>query len=133
MGGTNKAIFYKKCCELGTDDKIKMYKSIYQKTTLEYWVEEYKNYLKERIYKSELIKIYLGNKLKYSIKAVLDLRDTILKYFKTPSDFNETSIKAQINLTAHHFSKEMFNKKSSLIYNFINNIKILFFNKRDFF
>lgn len=71
MGGTNKAIFYKKCCELGTDDKIKMYKSIYQKTTLEYWVEEYKNYLKERIYKSELIKIYLGNKVPLEIYFII--------------------------------------------------------------
>ena len=71
MGGTNKAIFYKKCCELGTDDKIKLYKSIYQKTTLEYWVEEYKNYLKERIYKSELIKIYLGNKVPLEIYFII--------------------------------------------------------------
>tara|TARA_B000000477_G_scaffold123307_1_gene128597 strand:+ start:126 stop:4079 length:3954 start_codon:yes stop_codon:yes gene_type:complete len=66
------------------------------------------------------VKFYLGNKIKYSIKAVLELRDTILKYFKTHSDFNETSIKAQINLNAHHFSKEIFTKKSSLIYNFIS-------------
>jgi len=66
------------------------------------------------------VKFYLGNKMKYSIKAVLELRDTILKYFGTHSDFNETLIKAQINLNAHYFSKEIFNKKSSLIYNFIN-------------
>jgi len=66
------------------------------------------------------VKLYLGNKIKYSIEAVLKLRDTILEYFKKTSDFNETSIKAQINLNAHYFSKEIFNKKSALIYNFIN-------------
>jgi hypothetical protein len=66
------------------------------------------------------VKFYLGNKIKYSIKAVLDLRDTILKYFNNNSDFNETSIKAQISLNAHFFSKEIFNTKSSLIYNFIS-------------
>lgn len=71
MGGTNKAIFYKKCCELGTNDKIKLYKSIYQKTTLEYWVEEYKNYAKERLYKNELIKIYLGNKVPLEIYFII--------------------------------------------------------------
>lgn len=71
MGGTNKAIFYKKCCELGTNDKIKLYKSIYQKTTLEYWVEEYKNYIKERLYKSELIKFYLGDKVPLEIYFII--------------------------------------------------------------
>jgi hypothetical protein len=66
------------------------------------------------------VKFYLGNKIKYSIQAVLELRDTILKYFKTYTNFNETSIKAQVNLNAHYFSKDVFINKSSLIYNFIN-------------
>lgn len=71
MGGTNKAIFYKKCCELGTKDKIKIYKSIYQKTTLEFWVKEFKYYIIQRIYKSELIKIYLGNKVPLEIYFII--------------------------------------------------------------
>jgi len=66
------------------------------------------------------VKFYLGTKIRYSIEAVFKLRDDILEYFKNYINFNETSIKAQVNLNAYYFSKEIFNKKSALIYNFIN-------------
>lgn len=65
MGGTNKAIFYKKCCEL-TKDKNK-YAGMYQKTSLDFWVTEYKFYFYQRIHKSEVIKIYLGNRVPLEI------------------------------------------------------------------
>lgn len=61
MGGTNKAIFYAKCCELSTDKN--KYKGMYQKTSLDFWIREYKFYVYQRIHKSEVIKIHLGNRV----------------------------------------------------------------------
>jgi hypothetical protein len=66
------------------------------------------------------IKVYLGNKIKYDINTVIELRENILTNFKDYTNFNETSIKAQVNLNAHYFSKDTFINKTALIYNFIN-------------
>lgn len=71
MGSTNKAIFYKKCCQLCNDDQLKIYKTIYHKTTLDFWVREFKHYGKIVLYKTELIKIYLGCRVPLEIYFII--------------------------------------------------------------
>ena len=66
------------------------------------------------------VKFYLGNKSKYSIEKVLKLKSEITKIFKDISEFNDVSLRSQLSLKANNFSKELFIKNSSKIYNFIN-------------
>jgi hypothetical protein len=70
------------------------------------------------------VKLYLGNKIKYSIENVLKLKEEITKYFKSnfklDTIFNDLSLKAQTTFKVPNFSKDVFIEKSALVYNFIN-------------
>lgn len=66
------------------------------------------------------VKLYLGNKLKYSIENVLKLKEEITKYFSIDTTFKDVSLKAQTTFKVPNFSKDVFIEKSALVYNFIN-------------
>ena len=61
MAITRKAIAYKKCLMLTRTPED--YKKIYKSTTLRFWINEYKFYVKQHIHRTEQIKILLGNKI----------------------------------------------------------------------
>ena len=89
---------------------------------IKYFSDSLKYYYKITIHCNGYInvKFYLGNKSKYSIEKVLKLKTDITKLFKDIREFNDVSLKSQISLKANNFSKELFIKNSSRIYNFIN-------------
>jgi hypothetical protein len=70
------------------------------------------------------VKLYLRNKIKYSIENVLKLKHEINAYFKTnfklDTIFTDVSLKAQTTFKVPNFSKEIFIQKTALVYNFIN-------------
>lgn len=66
MGGTHKAIFYSKCCRMSKKDE-KRYKSMYNKTSLDFWIREYKYHFFLAIHKTETVKIILGTRVPLEI------------------------------------------------------------------
>ena len=80
------------------------------------------------------VKLVLGNKIKYSIKSVLQLRKQIGEFIKTLFNqeilLNDKVLKANIDFKAPNFSIDLFTKQCSLIYNFVSiQDKIFIYNR----
>ena len=58
MGATNKAQMYNKC-RLTASENAERYRKMYKKTTISYWVKEYRHILKRKLQRSEEIKMAL--------------------------------------------------------------------------
>ena len=58
---TEKSILYHKCISLTRTPED--YKKIYKSTTLRFWINEYRYFVKQHIHRTEQIKILLGNKV----------------------------------------------------------------------
>jgi len=75
MVTTDKAVFYGKCLRLSRTPED--YKKIYVSSSLNFWKQEYRYFVRQEIYKSELIKIVLGTRVPleifFKIKSYLNL------------------------------------------------------------
>ena len=80
------------------------------------------------------VRFVLGYKIKYSIENVLKLKenvkDFITNLFHQEILLKDNVVKSQIDIKSPNFSINMFNKQSSLIYNFISKQdKIYIYNR----
>lgn len=75
MVKTKKAAIYAKCRELTNNDP--RYANMYRKTSLDFWVREYRLLVYGRLHKTEMIKINLGNRIPLEIyfKIMAYLKD----------------------------------------------------------
>ena len=76
---TEKSIVYNKCLTLTRD--VETYRKLYRTMSLNFWIREYKYFIRQHIHKNALLKICLEPlplELYFKIKSYLDLND--LKY-----------------------------------------------------
>ena len=76
MGKTKKSILYQRCCALTKD--ATRYKTLYKKSTLQFWQAEHRRLLCGIVHKSEAIKRVLETlpmELVFKIRSCLHLDD----------------------------------------------------------